>query len=307
MPSTTAPPATAEFERERPHLTAVAYRMLGSLAEAEDVVQEAWLRYDRARAGGEIHDVRGWLTTVTGRICLDVLKSARVRREAYPGQWLPEPVVTRLPTGFAPDPAARAELSDEVSLALLVVLEKLTPEQRVALVLHDAFGVPFEEIAAVLNTTVAAARQHASRGRRAVAADGARHTADLDEQRRVLDAFLAASTSGDLQALAAVLAPDVVSIGDGGGVVSAGSRPVFGADRVARFFVGVYRHRSLDLSELRAEPVLVNGGAGLLVRGRYRNGRDFLSVLSVAVADGRITAVYNQLNPAKLRSVHDGG
>src|SRR5688572_14272552 len=181
------------FEAERPHLLAVAYRMLGSRAEDEDAVQEAWLRYHHARAGGEIHDLRGWLTTVTGRLCLDVLKSARVRREAYPGQWLPEPVVTRLD-----DPAERVTLSNEVGLALLVVMEKLTPEQRVALVLHDAFAVPFEEIATVLNTSVITARQHASRGRRAVTADQARHTADLAEQRRVLDAFLAAASSGDL-------------------------------------------------------------------------------------------------------------
>jgi RNA polymerase sigma-70 factor (ECF subfamily) len=303
MPSTSAPAATEEFERERPHLVAVAYRMLGSLAEAEDAVQEAWLRYDRARTGGEIRDLRGWLTTVTGRICLDVLKSARVRREAYPGQWLPEPVVTRLPSGYAPDPAARAELSHDVSLALLVVMEKLTPEQRVALVLHDAFGVPFEEVATVLNTSVAAARQHASRGRRAVADGGARHTAGLDEQRRVLEAFLAAASSGDLQALAAVLAPDVVSIGDGGGHVSAGTRPVFGADKVARFFVGIYRHRSLDASTLRVEPVLVNGDLGALVRARFTDGREVRSVLGAAVADGRITAIYNQLNPEKLTSV----
>jgi RNA polymerase sigma-70 factor (ECF subfamily) len=303
MPSTSASPATDEFERERAHLTAVAYRMLGSLAEAEDAVQEAWLRYDRARAGGEIHDVRGWLTTVTGRICLDVLKSARVRREAYPGQWLPEPVVTRLPTGYAPDPAARAELSHDVSLALLVVLEKLTAEQRVAMVLHDAFGVPFEEIATVLNTSVAAARQHASRGRRAVADDGARHTAGPDEQRRVLDAFLAAAASGDLQALAAVLAPDVVTVGDGGGVMPAGTRPVVGADKVARFFAGLYQRYA---DGLQVEPVLVNGELGALLQGRLPDGREFRSVLSAAIADGRITAVYSQLNPEKLRSLDDG-
>ena len=162
----------SDFEAERPHLLALAYRMLGSRAEAEDAVQEAWLRYDKVRAGGEIHDLRGWLTTITGRICLDVLRSARVRREAYPGQWLPEPVVSI-------GPAETVETRHEVGLALLVVLEKLTPEQRVAVVLHDAFAVPFDEIADVLNTSVEAARQHASRGRRAVAADGARHTADL--------------------------------------------------------------------------------------------------------------------------------
>src|SRR3954453_18193277 len=150
-----------EFEAERPHLTAVAYRMLGSRAEAEDVVQEAWLRYDKARAGGEIHDARGWLTTVTGRISLDVLKSARVRREAYPGQWLPEPVGS-----FLDDPAEQVTQRLEGSPPLLGGLEKLTPEQRVAVVLHDAFAVPFDEVAAVLNTSVSAARQHASRGRR---------------------------------------------------------------------------------------------------------------------------------------------
>jgi RNA polymerase sigma-70 factor (ECF subfamily) len=290
--------AADEFERERPHLMSVAYRMLGSRAEAEDVVQDAWLRYDRARRLGEIHDLRGWLTTVTGRLCLDVLKSARVRREAYPGQWLPEPVVTRLD-----DPAERVALRDEVGLALLVVLEKLTPEQRVALVLHDAFGVPFEEIATVLNATVAAARQHASRGRRAVATQGARHTADLAEQRRVLDAFLAAAGSGDLRALAAVLAPDVVAISDGGGVVSAGSRAVVGADKVARFYAGLLQRFAGE--PLTMEAVLVNGDLGLLVQGTYRDGRPLRSVLTATVADGRITAVYNQLNPAKLTSVDD--
>jgi len=287
------------FEAERPHLLAVAYRMLGSRAEAEDAVQEAWLRYHKARAGGEIHDLRGWLTTITGRICLDVLKSARVRREAYPGQWLPEPVVT------LDDPAERVTQRTEVSLALLVVLEKLTPEQRVAVVLHDAFAVPFDEVAAVLGTSVAAARQHASRGRRAIAEGQARHTADLSEQRKVLDAFLTAAVSGDLRALAAVLAPDVVAIGDGGGVVNAGLNPVFGMDKVARFYAGILGRRAHEAHGVTVQPVLVNGAAGVLVRGEYHDGRPLLFVLTVAVDDGRITAVYNQLNPAKLRSLDD--
>jgi RNA polymerase sigma-70 factor (ECF subfamily) len=288
MPSPTA----TEFEAERPHLLAVAYRMLGSRAEAEDAVQEAWLRYARAREGGQIHDLRGWLTTVTGRICLDVLKSARVSREAYPGQWLPSYVVE-------PDagPDARAEMSDQVGLALLVVLEKLSPEQRVALVLHDAFGMPFEDVATVLNTTEAAARQHASRGRRAVAQDGVRHTADLAEQRRVLGAFLEAANGGDLQALAALLAPDVVAIGDGGGLVpGVGTRPVLGADKVARFYLGI----AAGLGPVKIETVLVNGSLGLLVRGQHANGRPLYSVLSVAIDDGRITGFFNQLNPDKL-------
>jgi RNA polymerase sigma-70 factor, ECF subfamily len=293
------PPAVDEFEHERGHLTTVAYRMLGSRAEAEDAVQEAWLRFHKVRGNGEIHDVRGWLTTVTGRICLDVLRSARVRREAYPGQWLPEPVVRSL----EPDPADRAELSEEVGLALLVVLEKLTPEQRVAVVLHDAFAVPFEDIATVLNSTTAATRQHASRGRRAIAAGQARHNADRAEQRRVLEAFLAATSSGDLQALAAVLAPDVVAISDGGGVVNAGPNPIFTAAKVARFFTGIFARRLAHTKNLTTDQVLVNGSLGLLIRGEYLDGRKLLSLMTLAVADGRITAIYNQLNPAKLSSL----
>ena len=288
------------FENERTHLLAVAYRMLGSRAEAEDAVQEAWLRYHKARAGGEIHDLRGWLTTVTGRICLDVLKSARVRREAYPGQWLPEPVVS-----FLDDPAEKVTQRLEVSLALLVVLEKLTPEQRVAVVLHDAFAVPFDEVATVLNTSTSAARQHASRGRRAITEGQARHTADLAEQRTVLAAFLTAASSGDLNALAAVLAPDVVAISDGGGVVSAGRNPVVGLDRVARFFAGLFKLRARDTHGITIEPVLVNGDAGVLIRGDYNDGGRLAAVVTVAVSDGRITAVYNQLNPAKLGSLDD--
>ena len=288
MPSLTA----TEFEAERPHLLAIAYRMLGSRAEAEDAVQEAWLRYAKARDGGEIRDLRGWLTTVTGRICLDVLKSARVSRAAYPGQWLPSYVVE-------PDagPSERAEMSDQIALALLVVLEKLSPEQRVALVLHDAFGVPFDDVAAVLGTTADAARQHASRGRRAVAQDSIRHTADLAEQRRVLGAFMEAANGGDLQALAALLAPDVVAIGDGGGLIAGvGSRPVVGADKVARFYLGI----AAGLGAVQVETVLVNGSIGLLARGQYANGRPLFSVLAFAVDNGRITGFFNQLNPSKL-------
>ena len=288
-----------EFEAERAHLLAVAYRMLGSRAEAEDAVQEAWLRYARVRPGGEIHDLRGWLTTVTGRICLDVLKSARVRREAYPGQWLPSVVVDVLADRGA-DPAQQAEMSDQVGLALLVVLERLTPEQRVAVVLHDAFGMPFADVATVLNTTEDAARQHASRGRRAVAAGGVRHNAGPAEQRRVLTAFLDAAGSGDVQALAAVLAPDVVTIGDGGGYVSTAPRIIEGVDRVARFWIGLFQARQLDAGSVTMEPVLVNGGAGLLVRGRWTDGRPLLSVIGVAVADGMVTGIFNQMNPDKI-------
>jgi RNA polymerase sigma-70 factor (ECF subfamily) len=288
--------SSAEFELERSHLLAVAHRMLGSRAEAEDAVQEAWLRFAKTRQDGtDIRDPRGWLTTVTGRICLDVLKSARVSREAYPTQWLPSFFVDP-----DPGPAGRAELSDEVGLALLVVLERLTPEQRVAVVLHDAFDVPFDGVASVLGTTAAAARQHASRGRKAVAEGTPRHTADLAEQRRALHAFLAAANSGDLHALAAVLAPDVVSISDGGTVVSAGTRPVVGADKVARLYLGLIRGRIGDGAALRMDEVLVNGSVGVLVRGRFMDGKPLLSVLVPTVADGQITGLFNQLNPDKI-------
>ncbi|MCY1142715.1 RNA polymerase sigma factor SigJ [Actinoplanes sp. Pm04-4] len=280
------PPSAEAFEAERPHLVAVAYRMLGSIAEAQDVVQEAWLRY--MRAGDDIRDVRAWLTTVTGRLCLDVLKSARVSREAYTGQWLPDYFVD-------PDigPAGQAEQRDQVGLALLVVLERLTPEQRVALVLHDAFAVPYGEVAEVLGTTEATARQHASRGRRAAAEGTVRHNAGLAEQRRVLAAFIDAVNSGDMQALAAVLAPDVVSISDGGGFTSTALRPIVGADKVSRFFVGIAHGRRMEGAVL--EPALINGTAGVFVRGNGLYG-----ALGVTVADGRITGLFQQLNPQKL-------
>nr|WP_221378428.1 RNA polymerase sigma factor SigJ [Actinoplanes polyasparticus] len=281
-------PHSAEaFEAERPHLVAVAYRMLGSIAEAQDVVQEAWLRYTRA-ADGEIRDVRAWLTTVTGRLCLDVLKSARVSREAYTGQWLPDYFVD-------PDvgPAGQAEQRDQVGLALLVVLERLSPEQRVALVLHDAFAVPYGEVAEVLGTTEAAARQHASRGRRAAADGSVRHNAGRAEQRRVLAAFIEAVNSGDMQALAAVLAPDVVSISDGGGFTSTALRPIVGADKVSRFFVGIAHGSRMAGAVL--EPALINGTAGIFVRGESVRG-----ALAITVADGRITGLFQQLNPNKL-------
>ncbi|HWS36063.1 MAG TPA: RNA polymerase sigma factor SigJ [Actinoplanes sp.] len=290
MPS----PSVALFEAHRPYLTAVAYRMLGNRAEAEDAVQEAWLRYAQQQTA-EIRDVRGWLTTVTARICLDQLNSARVRRNTYPGEWLPAFVVE--PDA---DPADHAERADQVSIALLVVLERLTPEQRVAFVLHDAFAVPFDEVAAVLDSTPAAARQHASRARKAVADGQVRHTAGLPEQRRVLNAFLAAAQDGDMRTLAAVLAPDVVAIGDGGGVVRAALRPVLGAEKVARFFVGLVTHRLAGATDLKLEPVLVNGSAALLLSGRDPDGSRLLVVVAITVDEGRITGIFNQQNPEKL-------
>ena len=285
-------PSVDAFEAERPHLVALAYRMLGSIAEAQDVVQEAWLRYTRADAA-QIRDLRGWLTTVTGRLCLDVLKSARVSREAYPGMWLPELFVDA-----DGDPAGRAERHDQVGLALLVVLERLTPEQRVALVLHDAFAVPYEEVAEVLGSTEAATRQLASRARRAAADGGVRHNADPAEQRRVLAAFLDAVNGGDLQALAAVLAPDVVAVNDSGGYTRTALRPILGADKVARIYLGIVHTRGLGGARLA--PALINGEPGLYATGALADGRPLRAALAITVADGRITGLFQQLNPVKL-------
>lgn len=298
---------TEEFEQHRDHLIGVAYRMLGIRTEAEDAVQEAYLRYAGADRSA-IRDVRGWLTTTTGRICLDVLRSARVRREAYVGPWLPEPVVARLPDA-TPGPEAIAERTEEVSLALLVVLEALTPEQRVAFVLHDVFAVPFEDIATVLGTTAQAARQLATRARRAVADGRPRHNSTPAEQRHLLEAFLAAVQEGDIDGLLAVLAPDVLAIGDGGGVLPAGRRPVVGALQVARFMAGLLRQVRRQEAP-RMELVLVNGVPGLLmefdtVPGMTPEAGDppIRLVMGLSMADGRITGIFDQINPAKLTRV----
>ncbi|MBA2634607.1 MAG: sigma-70 family RNA polymerase sigma factor, partial [Chloroflexi bacterium] len=200
-----------EFERHRPYLRSVAYRMLGSVTEAEDALQECWLRLDR-RPPREADSLRPWLTTVVGRICLDLLRARRSRREDYAGSWLPEPVVV------ADDsPEDEAVLADVVGLALLVVLETLTPAERLAFVLHDVFAVPFAEIAAVVDRSPTAARQLASRARRRVRAARPEPDADLAVQQRVVDAFLAAARAGDFDALLLLLDPDVVLRTDGGG------------------------------------------------------------------------------------------
>ncbi|MGB2952648.1 MAG: RNA polymerase sigma factor SigJ, partial [Gaiellaceae bacterium] len=241
------------FEGERPHLRAVAYRMLGSISEAEDAVQESWLRLSRANAG-KVDNLRGWLTTVVGRVCLDMLRARRSRREQYVGDWLPEPIVT-VETGD--DPEQEALLADSVGLALLVVLETLTPAERLAFVLHDMFAVSFEEIAGIVGRTPAAARQLASRARRRV--QGATPSPDLDLalQRKVVDAFLAAARAGDFEALLEVLDPDVVFRADTRRV----RPPVIGAAAVARELLA----RGAPFAPF-ARPAIVNGAAGAVVR-----------------------------------------
>jgi RNA polymerase sigma-70 factor, ECF subfamily len=289
----------AEFETHRAHLVGVAYRITGSLADAEDAVQEAWLRLARTDAD-ELRDVRAWLTTVVGRIGLDRLRSAAVRRERYVGPWLPEPILTSPGASPEDDPLAQVVRDDGVRMAALVVLERLTPEQRVAFVLHDAFSVPFAEIAAVLGCSEQAARQHASRGRRAVAdADPPPRVAPA-EQRRVIDALAKAVTDGDLDELVRLLHPDVVMVGDGGGKIPAAKRPLHGPREVGNFLLGLARVYGLAAEAL--EPVLVNGDLGLLVRPMTTdNGREVTASSSVvAVRDGRIEAIYNMANPDKI-------
>ncbi|HEU4863771.1 MAG TPA: RNA polymerase sigma factor SigJ [Candidatus Limnocylindria bacterium] len=279
-----------EFERHRGHLRAVGYRMLGSVTEADDAVQEAWLRLDRSDPGGS-DDLRGWLTVVVGRICLDILRRRRSRREELAGSWLPEPI---LRTPDDTDPEHESVMADSVGLALLVVLESLTPAERLAFVLHDVFGVPFEEIAPVVERSPAAARQLASRARRRVRAEAPEPDADLAVQRRAVDAFLAASREGDFEGLLRVLDPDVVLRVDGGPNAprAFAQPPLVGAENVARQAM-LFRSRAAE-----AEPVVVNGTAGLLVRFPAR------SLLGAfTVVDGRIAEIYLIADPEKLRGI----
>jgi RNA polymerase sigma-70 factor, ECF subfamily len=275
------------FEDNRIHLRAVAYRMLGSLSEADDAVQEAWLRLSRSDASS-IENLGGWLTTVVGRVCLDMLRVRAARREEPLGVRVPEPIVSR---EDELDPEQEALLADSVGLALLVVLETLAPLERLAFVLHDMFGVPFDEIAPVVGRSPAAARQLASRARRRV--QGAPiPDADLSQQWKVVDAFLAASRAGDFDALLQVLDPDVILRADRG--VAAGvSAELRGAATVAT--------QALTYAPLAqfARPALVNGAAGAVVT---RHGQPF-SVLGFTVTRGKIVEIDVFADPVRLRQL----
>jgi RNA polymerase sigma factor (sigma-70 family) len=277
------------FEEQRGRLRAVAYRMLGSASEAEDAVQEAWLRLTRSDSG-EVTNLGGWLTTVVGRVCLDMLRARRARREELVGSWVPEPVVSEVEDG---DPEQEALLADSVGVALLVVLETLTPAERLAFVLHDMFAVPFDEIAPIINRTPAATRQLASRARRRVqGAAPPSVDADLAEQRVVVDAFLAASRAGDFDALIAVLDPDVVFRVDAGLGTARGARPpIEGAPAVARQILA----RGSRLAGF-AHPALVNGAAGVVVGEPHAP----FAVVGFTTSAGRITAIDLITDPDKL-------
>lgn len=280
---------------ERRHLLGVTFRMLGTVAEAEDAVQETYARWYRmSRAERDAIEVpRAWLTRVASRVCLDSLQSARARRENYVGQWLPEPLPSRaFGTGVrTPDPLDRVTLDDSVSTALLLVLESMTPAERVAFVLHDVFALPFDEIAAIVGRTPAACRQLATSARRRIKGAGG-HTVSREHHDEVVRAFAAASQSGNFASLIAVLDPDVVLRSDGGGIVSAARKPVFGADNVARFLLGILAKRpSVAVTEQQTKDGL---GFAIWDEGRV------IGIVNLGVNDERITEVWMVLNPEKL-------
>jgi RNA polymerase sigma factor (sigma-70 family) len=277
-----------EFEQHRPHLRAVAYRILGSVSEADDAVQDAWLRLARTDASA-VENLGGWLTTVVARVALNMLRSRNTRRELPLDVHVPDPIID--PTDGA-DPEHEALLADSVGLALLVVLETLTPPERLAFVLHDMFSVPFEEIATILERSPEAARQLASRARRRVRGAACAPDPDLAAQRAVIDAFLAAAREGDFDALVAVLHPDVVLRADGG-AATALSHHVQGAANVAS------RAMMFSRVDLTVHHVLINGTAGLLAR---RDGELF-SVMGLTIAGGRIVELDILVDPERLRAI----
>jgi len=274
------------FEENRAHLGAVAYRMLGSLSEADDAVQESWLRLSRSDTSG-VENLGGWLTTVVARVCLDMLRSRQSRREEPLGAHVPEPIAGR---ADGTDPEHEALLADSVGSALLVILETLAPAERLAFVLHDMFAVPFDEIAPIVGRSPTAARQLASRARRRVQGAAPVPDADLTHQREVVDAFLAAARGGDFDALLAVLDPDVVLRADRAAVDAGASREVRGAAAVADTFSGRAR---------AAQPALVNGAVGLVWApdGRPR------VVFSFTITRGKIVEINLLADPERLRQL----
>lgn len=273
------------FQAVRPRLFGIAYRMLGSATEADDVVQDAWVRWqgtDRAA----VRQPAAFLATTVTRLAINVLESARSRREAYVGPWLPEPVATD------GDPTLGAERAEAMSLAVLLLLERLTPAERAAFVLHEAFDYPYRQIAEVLEISEANARQLATRARAHLDRERTAEVAPA-EQQRLLAAFIAAAQHGDLEALEAVLAEDVVALSDGGGVVLAARKPVIGRERVAHFLLGVLEKYGTGIE---AVPVELNGGVGFV---GIRHG-ELMAAWTIEFGPGGVTRWFNVLNPAKL-------
>jgi RNA polymerase sigma-70 factor (ECF subfamily) len=291
----TASTRVDEFEDLRPHLLAVAYRLTGTIADAEDIVQDAWLRWHKADTG-DIADLRAWLTTVVSRLGLDRLRSAAHRRETYYGEWLPEPVVT----GFDEnDPLAAVVADEDTRFAAMVVLERLTPDQRVAFVLHDGFAVPFAEVASVLGVSDTAARQLASRARRIVAS--APKPAG-DTHNEVVGALMAALAAGDMEAVVRLLHPEVTFTGDSNRRAPTAARVIHGPDKVARFLFGLARRYGpnwLSTNQL----ALVNGELGAFTPGvPASDGYPAMMprVTAMTVRDGKVCAIWDIANPDKF-------
>ena len=276
-----------EIESQRPRLFGIAYRMLGSIADAEDVVQNAYLRLEEHR-NDEIHNVGGWLTTVTTRLAIDRARVLSRARETYVGEWLPEPIVQE-----ANDPAAETTRADDLAIGFLHVLERLRPEERTALLLHDVFDYSFDEIAGVLGKRTDAVRQLAARARTRVREERPRLSVDRAKAAQVIERFLQALQHANLNELQAVLAEDVVSISDGGGKVNAARNPVEGLDAVSRLLMGVYEKY---WSHCGQERLTVNGmpGLGITLEGKL------VGVVSFDFAEDRIRSIYTVLNPDKL-------
>lgn len=278
----------ADWEAHRSAVFGAAYRILGTVADAEDVTQEVWVRAAAADLS-QVQDLRAWLVTLAARTSYNVLKSARVRRESYVGPWLPEPLLT------GPDAAAQVLEDESVSTAMLVVMETLTPAERVALVLHDVFEFPFDRIAEVLGSTPAASRKLASRARARVAAVKDRPRGSRAETERLLKAFKAAADAGDMAELVALLHPDVVYVADGGGKVTAARKPIRGVERIARLMVrqiAIRRPDAFRIIEVNGQPALAT----------YRHG-ELIWLDNVEIADGQITAIRRLANPDKLARV----
>jgi RNA polymerase sigma-70 factor, ECF subfamily len=286
--SSNRPHDTDPLAPHRGRLLGLAYRMLGSRSDAEDVVQDAYLRF----AGAEdVHNPEAFLVTVVTRLCLDRLKSARAQREVYIGPWLPEPVFDA--EGLSAE--AATELADDLSFALLLALDRLSPLERAAFLLHDVFDTPFSEIAAMLDRTEAACRQLATRARRAVRDERPSPAATPDNHARLLQAFGEAVTSGNIARLAELLREDAVAIADGGGRKTAARNPIQGADKIARFFIGLAAKNAGH--EIRVEPAMINGAIGALL---YLDG-ELDHTMSMAISGEKIAAIYIVRNPDKLR------
>lgn len=285
----------AEFEELRPHLMSVAYRLTGTVADAEDIVQEAWLRWDGQDS--QIEDPRAWLTTVVSRLGLDKLRSAAHRRETYTGNWLPEPVVTGFDSG---DPLSAVVANEDARFAAMVVLERLTPDQRVAFVLHDGFSVPFSEIAEVLGVSEASARQLASRARKAVAS--APPPEPDPAHNEVVGKLMAAMAAGDIDAVVSLLHPDVTFTGDSDGKVATAVQVIRGADKVVRFMLGL-ANRYGDAFYTSHQLALINGELGSYTPGfDAAEGRKPMPprITAMTVRDGKVVALWDIANPDKF-------